>query len=527
MRKLVLVFALLLALLGCTTESRRAEMRGRLSALNALNRADSVLTATNRDEALSLVDFFDRHGTANEQMLAHYLLGRCYADMHEAPMALQCYQQAIECADTTAENCDFAQLARVYAQMGDLFYYQGLYSHSLNCYNVSTSFTIKGKDTLTAALIYEQKSAAYLRMDQPDSAIYVIENVFSQYSQLGVLQFATRSLGTIMGIYIEREDFERAQELMTKYESTSKIFNEDGTITSGLEVYYYYKGLIYLHDGLFKSALHCFNKAYYEGKDLNTRSAGAIGLGKLYEHLNKPDSVAKYFKFAYIINDSIYQGHTTEIVQRIQSIYNYSRYQKIAFETKEKNAEQRIIIWICIGCLLLVTLIGSIIYMRTVSKKREISLRYRQSLEVIRQARHDISILKAHQTENANLIAEKEQVILEQEDVLRNLYHNPLIHRFIVKGLEPSPNEWQQIKELIFDLYPKFRAFMETNHAILNDKESKTCILIIAGFKPKIISSMLNVHPSYISKIRIEMLSRLFCTDGKAKEFDKKIIALR
>lgn len=60
-------------------------MRERLQALNALNRADSVLTARERDEALSLVDFFDRHGTANEQMLAHYLLGRCYADMHEAP----------------------------------------------------------------------------------------------------------------------------------------------------------------------------------------------------------------------------------------------------------------------------------------------------------------------------------------------------------------------------------------------------------------------------------------------------------
>ena len=57
MTKLVLVFALLLALFSCTTESRRAEMRVRLQALQALNRADSVLTATNRDEAQSLVDF--------------------------------------------------------------------------------------------------------------------------------------------------------------------------------------------------------------------------------------------------------------------------------------------------------------------------------------------------------------------------------------------------------------------------------------------------------------------------------------
>jgi len=37
-------------------------------------------------------------------------------------MALQCYHDAIDCADTTATDCDYAQLARVYGQMGDIFY---------------------------------------------------------------------------------------------------------------------------------------------------------------------------------------------------------------------------------------------------------------------------------------------------------------------------------------------------------------------------------------------------------------------
>jgi len=102
-------------------------MRQGLQALNELNRADSVLTATERDEAQALVDYFDSHGTPNDQLLAHYLLGRCYADMHEAPMALHCYQEAISRADTTANDCDFAQLSRVYGQSATIFYQQGLY----------------------------------------------------------------------------------------------------------------------------------------------------------------------------------------------------------------------------------------------------------------------------------------------------------------------------------------------------------------------------------------------------------------
>ena len=87
---------ILITLASCSGGGQYSEMRQRLEALNELNRADSVLTATERDEAQTLTDYFDSHGTPNDQMLAHYLLGRCYADMHEAPMALHCYQEAIE-----------------------------------------------------------------------------------------------------------------------------------------------------------------------------------------------------------------------------------------------------------------------------------------------------------------------------------------------------------------------------------------------------------------------------------------------
>ena len=101
MRHFCVFIVILAAFSACTGGGKYEEMRQGLQALNALNRADSVLTATERDEAQALADYFDSHGTPNDQMLAHYLLGRCYADMHEAPMALHCYQEAITRADTT------------------------------------------------------------------------------------------------------------------------------------------------------------------------------------------------------------------------------------------------------------------------------------------------------------------------------------------------------------------------------------------------------------------------------------------
>ena len=110
---------------------RHSRMLCRLYRQNAYNKLDTIFRST--DEAQALADYFDDNGTPNEQMLAYYLLGRAYYDLHEAPMALRYYQIAVERADTTADDCNYRQLSRVYGQMGYLFYYQNLMEKSLQC----------------------------------------------------------------------------------------------------------------------------------------------------------------------------------------------------------------------------------------------------------------------------------------------------------------------------------------------------------------------------------------------------------
>ena len=123
-------------------------MRTALFALQEANQADTVFKSDSA--ALSLVRHFDSPacllGTRNDRMLAHYLLGRAHADMDDAPAAIQDYYDAIECADTTAKDCDFYHLCRVYGQMADLFYEQGLYNESIECCDKSTRFAWKANE---------------------------------------------------------------------------------------------------------------------------------------------------------------------------------------------------------------------------------------------------------------------------------------------------------------------------------------------------------------------------------------------
>ena len=150
-----------------------AEMQKRLQRLDAYNKSDSAFTTAT--EAKAVADYFEDHGTPNEQMLAYYLLGRAYYDIHEAPLALNSFQTASEKADTTADDCDYRQLSRVYGQMSRLFYQQGLMRQSLLYSDKEEFSSLQGKDTLNALRGMVGKVAPYKNLMLVDSAIYFCE----------------------------------------------------------------------------------------------------------------------------------------------------------------------------------------------------------------------------------------------------------------------------------------------------------------------------------------------------------------
>ena len=79
------------------------------------------------DSVMKIVaDYYDRHGSANEQMRAHYLLGCTYRDLKDVPMELQCFQDAVEKVENTKENCDLHTLYIVYGQLAEIYHNQFL-----------------------------------------------------------------------------------------------------------------------------------------------------------------------------------------------------------------------------------------------------------------------------------------------------------------------------------------------------------------------------------------------------------------
>ena len=526
-------FGLLLVLTGCTTAGERALMRAGLDSINIRNHNDQPFTA---QDVEPYVRFFDDHGTPNDQLLAHYLLGRAYHEHGEAPMALQCYHDALDRADTTAQDCDYAQLARVYGQMALVFYQQGLFRQQLEFGKQSVKYAWLANDTLAALMNYEQESFAYSSLGMPDSAIFVIEDVASKYRKYGNPTYAAISLSCIIRTLIQKGEFRKAKQYMDIYESKSGLFDAHGNIAHGREIYYNTKGCYYLETGRLDSAEYYFRKELYDGKDFNNQNAAALDIAKLFQKQHQKDSAAKYALYAYAMSDSLYAHKTTQTVERMQAMYDYSRSQELARKEKENAAKEKRKLYFSVSLSLLIIAISAyIIYVMREEKLRQQEL-YRHNLEQLEQTQSEILQLRIHADEYEELLAEKEK-LLEQQSAEMQMHRQKLLmdHSFIEKSIKESDiyqlllgkqygqalsiGELRECRKLVIENLPEFNSLLLSKQYKLNAKDFNVCILFRLGFKSKEISNMLDITQGRVSQICTKVLKEIFGEDtGGASE---------
>ena len=178
--RLLIVFLFSLAVCVACQHSGKEDMRLRLDYVSRCNRADTVFTEAWLPRVDSLVTYFDRHGNANERMMAHYLQGRVYFDIGDAPQALECYQQAIEKADTTRDDCDYHQLMIIHGQRSEVFLKQNLPVEGASEVKKAHRYSVMLNDSMSS-FIYQQKLAvSFYELEQYDSVYYIANQLLSQ-----------------------------------------------------------------------------------------------------------------------------------------------------------------------------------------------------------------------------------------------------------------------------------------------------------------------------------------------------------
>lgn len=492
-----------------------------------------------------IVDYYDNHGTCQQQMLAHYLLGCVYRDLGDSPASLSCYNDAVEKVDTTSSDCDYKLLTRVYEQQGALFLSQSMPQNALSAYQKAEKYAWIAKDTLSAVLSYEHLGNIYEYMDNMNKVIEVYENASRRYRQYGYPVQAARALGGAIQALILTKQYAKAKKYMDVFEAESGYFQKDSCYSYiNYSHYYYLKGL-YCLESHSDSAKYWFTKCQEFAKTNNNKSFSAYAWYLYYIKHQQMDSVAKYSEQAFAYNDSANLDMERDLMQKMQAIYDYDRWKNVAHNEEIKATRANLTLLVSILVSVSVIIIGILTFL-VYRKKRKLELQEKEEQEnLIRQQIYDtkqeLELLRTvNDRKIADVIKEKEQTINKlKEDLkdIRDKYSNSSLSDVDIllkessiykriKYLELHPkeimreNDWIELEETIEQLIPSFIPLLKNR---LNVMAYRICLLVKLEISTSSIAILLGLSSSAISKNRKVMLEKLCGRSGKPKDFDEYI----
>ncbi|MBQ6192904.1 MAG: hypothetical protein IJK43_00495 [Prevotella sp.] len=543
--KWILLILVLFAMTACTADHEA--MRQRLKYVSDCNRADTVFTERWLPTVDSLVAYFDRHGSANDRMMAHYVQGRVYHDMGEAPQALECYQKAAEQADTTSNDCDFYTLTAIYGQMANLFHSQYLPNDEMQALQMTEKFARKDGNTISAIKAYELRLRPYYLNGEKDSMLFIMKNARNYYLQAGDTADAATAIYAAISIFLDRHDYSEAKRLLDIYEKGSGNFDKDGKVLKG-EMYYYDKGRYLLAVGQTFEAKNYFEKILGS----NLYEARFRGLLSVYERLGIADSISKYAKLFAAANDSSFMHVNQQQVEQVRASYNYQKHAKEAQRLKEANTLKG---WLlCLGLLGLLVLLFLLLWVRAKARERkrrlqelhriheELQAKYALLTEDYEQKLEEMKLQQEQATDSddSQSISQKIEALsfairkanIKKEEIAMNTAH--IQESAVFRRLQDNPtiarNDegiWPEVEAVINEAYPGFTDRLRLLLPKMSGKEWQVSLLLKAQLTHQLIAEIICETQGGESNIRRRLSKKLFPSETpSSSKFDDFIGSL-
>ena len=525
--------------------SKAQKMRYELLRHKAMNKA--CITFTSDSVMKEVVDYYDHHGSANERMLANYVLGCVYRDMYEAPMALEYYNKATEQADTTAADCDYGTLYRVYSQMGFLFSKQYLPYQLLDAFGKAVKYAYLAKDTLNAIINYQNRENAYSYLGNKDSVIAINLHAATMFKQIGNNYAAAIAFGCNYNYYVEKEDTLNALKTFKAYFSTGYEGNSEYEDSKAYVLCQ--KGTYYMFTAQLDSAYNNLQQSLRLCKSYSIKAATTKALAQYYAKVNQPAMAMKYALQSSEYNDSdLIEARKTQL-QQVQAMYDYSRNQEVAKRAEQKaKRSMQMNYMIVLACIMLFLLLSYIYRKQLALKKKKIAvskLLYEDSLLKLKRLQDEkAKLVSENDNKLVQIITEKEKTInkLKAEindiqekyslssmsDVELALMDSSIYKKIKFIEVHPKKNmseeDWKELADTVEKAIPNFIPRLKNK---LSDKDYQICLLIRLGFSTSLIARLLDLSVAAISKSRKTMLKKICGKIGKPKDFDEYVLHIQ
>ena len=531
---------------------RSQQMRYELVYAQAQNKA--FVNFTTDSIVLSLVDYYGRHGNANEQMMANYMAGCAYRDLEDALSALKYLNLAVDAVDENDEDCDLHTLMRVYSQMGGLYQRVAAFENERIADSNAERLAWQIGDTISALRLMRLRASTLYDALQQSEALMILDSIV-QFSNKHGLPEQTKTIYPMrIKYHIQTKNATYADSLLRVYESKMGIrpSTRDEDIVD--ITHFYRKGLYYnlveQPDSaiqMFKRLLQLINKRplYTVGRH-ELREGSYHGLTEAYSLKHNPDSVIKYANLYCQWNDSSTRAKSSEYLLRYQSLYNYAKVQEQALKAEQKASRLRVIIILLVVFATTIVIVAWLIYQKRLKKERQKQIEtnkgYQSLLHEIEKSAEELQLVK---TDSERFLKEKELEIQNLQTVLsmyqgnvqnveqwnneRTILQCDLVHHLhslSAQGKVATQDELDGLVTIAQNVFQKFHQTITDPTKRLSNREIITCILIRFKFIPSEIAVLTNNSYQQITNLKSTINKKLFDKNG-AKTLDYNLMSLK
>lgn len=538
-RYIILVFALMGILLGCTPQPEAAKL---------LERANQLLDKEQADSALKLIDsIYYPEKSFNKEQYMQYLVSRVrarYKTMHDITADSSVFT-AWNYYRRKADNPKWTALAAFYS--GCVYAEQKNLNKAMHAYTESLNEAVKTQDNNLKGLV--QNGIGDLLEEQ---GLY--EQALRAYQKTNKLYWYN-SKDKIVSISNEG----RSYLLMDEVDSALMVFQrgiklaEKKQDKNGESLLMQNIGLAYSQKQKYKLALRAIQRSF----QLNTDSAEIlryyVNFGKLYTFMGMEDSASYYYNHVkskvqkltnYYLQASTYLALANweksrknyaeafdYMDKRASSIENIMQERnkssvldiekKYDFELL-KNAHDKQIIHLQSWLLLLAALLvisGSIFTIYTIRRKNQMIVA-QQTINTLKNMNRELSTtIYRHNADLHNAVMVQcdiaKKIIRFNQDIEKyeSLQTSPvqMMQRInkIFYGEKKIEEQWETLLKSINLVRPGFAKQIETAFPNLSVYEFRICLLTYAGFKIQEIAIILNQKPNTIQTRRSSIRKKI------------------
>ena len=537
-------------------ESWPKRLRMRYDLLEAKAQNKAFVDFTSDSIAKEFTKYYDSHGTANERMMAHYLLGCVYRDLGEAPHAVDCYLDAISQADTTVKDCDFYTLSCAYAQMADIYYKQLLLTNSIEANKKASIYAFRSNQPKFAITNLVGMASSYILLNKRDSAELILKKANGLYLRYGLLQNALQSSNSLLYLYVDNPSkLKEAKELIDKYEELSTHFDRSLELRGDKRQFYYYKGKYFEEINQLDSAEYYYRKVYRPNMSFVDMDPMYRGLLSVFTKRDMSDSIAKYSRLLTMACDSSIAQKDQALTAQMAASYNYNRYQKDSLKNERIANRAQLILTLVIFIVVFAVAIVYSKWRNHLKKQEKLRIEYDsatkalennlQTLQMLDVSYQEvIAVIKEELDKTRNeshtrleaLTAEYEQnkTELEEEnkrlsESIKRLEQQKTISDYLkrtselmnteavkhVKDLEQKPlshlkeKDWDMLYTEIAKYFPNILQDLNSSPKITKQK-TRVCLLVSLRIQDNCIANWLDLKPNRVSNIKSELNQELF-----------------